>query len=393
MYSAVEPKKISEVARALVALQSYGLSGLAGSRKAGGRLPNYSGAPLTKGAVFWIRGLSLFEALLLNAPPSPDARLLLESDETPMGSPVWAKAPFPEPGQRVARGYIEMLTWKSRQVTILAENVGDAAVVSHVFLAPGDDMYMPVGQGALDPLMATTKHSKKGLVPLRLSENRSVWRDSEILFKLASPSKAGGPRTFSWLQEVSKVSGADRYSVSVFHLSTERGKAGKPSQWRHELMPVYPALLDSGADGGGRPLHQIREALEGADEQSRILYQAIRATASHLLASPAPGSDELPKPKTDELKDLLDALGAEPRYWAALEPTFYRFLSDLAADAESYVARQQVLSDWQEAIYVAARSAFQTSTAHIDQDARQLRAVAQGTRHLMRIKALCNRND
>jgi len=64
------PIPLSKAARALTSIQLYGLSGLAGPGR-----PNYREGPLVKGMMFWIRAKNLRDALLLNTPPSEEARM------------------------------------------------------------------------------------------------------------------------------------------------------------------------------------------------------------------------------------------------------------------------------------------------------------------------------
>ncbi|MCE7933304.1 MAG: type I-E CRISPR-associated protein Cse1/CasA [Chlorobi bacterium CHB2] len=92
---------LSMAARGLVALQSFAIGGLIGAG-----LPSEH-APMVATAVFWLRGNSLFDALMLNAPPDERCRLGTTNVED---SPTWEKEVLPGGARRVPSGYLDYLT-------------------------------------------------------------------------------------------------------------------------------------------------------------------------------------------------------------------------------------------------------------------------------------------
>ena len=374
------PRTLAEAARGIIGAHAYSLAGLAGASRQGGRLPNFSYAPLVGGAVFWIRGRSLFEALLLNAPPDPDARLMYDEDDHVGRPPAWQQPLAETPSKRPVEGYRDYLTWQARHLTLVTEqDENGVTIATSVYQAQGDKDDPPV---AKDPLMAMViPDKKKAAFPFGFRANRALWRDADIFFKLYKKNDSGSPSTFDWLREMAEEEGVDQYAVDVFGLVNDQAKV---ELWRHERMPVFSALL-SEEDSAG-PLHEVTRALKFAEAQRKNLGGAVRTVADYLLAPPAPGKDERPKPDGKAARSLVDALGAEARYWAALEPKFYVLLRDLANPAGDYDTRQTHLWAWAKDIYQTARTAFETVTSHLDQDARQLRAVAEGTRRIGRVK-------
>ncbi len=374
-----QPRSPAETARAVVCTQAAAMGG-------GVSKPfNFSHGPLVGGALFWIRERSLFRALLLNAAPEPEARMMLGEDDDTGLPPAWER-PLPKiHARRPVEGYRDYLTWQSRRLTLVTETGAEGrTVVTGVYITQGDKDDPPVKN---DPLMATVHPKNKEPFPYGLRADRAVWRDADTLFKLLRPGEGGSPRTFSWLRYVARRENVDRYAVDVFGLINDQAKV---EMWRHEQMPVFPVLLAEATEEG-RPLHQIKNALDAAREQRKILNTALRTTASYLLSAPKPGSDESPNADPKAVTALVDALAAEPRYWAALELRFYPFLQALAERADAdFDTRQAVLWDWAEGVFRAAQNAFRTATAHLDRDARQLRAVAEGERRLMRTKAYRN---
>lgn len=374
-----QPRSLAEAARSTVCTQAAALGG-------GVSKPfNFSHGPLVGGALFWIRGKSLFEALLLNAPPDPDARMMLSEDEDSGVPPAWER-PLPKVhARRPPGGYLDYLTWQARRLTLVAEKRPDGRVVATgVYLTQGDKDEPAV---VSDPLMATVNPKNKEPFPYGLRAGRAVWRDADTLFKLLRPGAGGSPRTFSWLRHVARHDDVDRYAADVFGMVNDQAKV---ELWRHEQMPVLPVLLAEDAHEG-HPIHQIEGALDAAQEQRTLLNQALRTTAAYLLAAPKPGSDEYPNTDPKAVTALVEAFDAEARYWATLEPLFYAFLGRLAELAGAgFDARQALLWEWAEAIYEVARDAFQAATAHLDQNPRQLRATAEGARRLMRTKVYRN---
>lgn len=381
---------LDELARGLVAIQSFGFSGLAGAAVKGGRLPNFAQGPLVGRVQFWIRGRSLFDALLLNGPPYSEARM----DAVPDDAPIWRSELSEIPQSRQHRGLLDMLTWPSRRVTFAA-NVQDEEVVAEgVFLSPGDKLDpQPID----DPLSAHFISEKKGILPLALRPARALWRDASTIYVTANPTlKAkkgvvGAPATFRWVASFlsSMAAPADshglkrvfrEHGVDAFGIATEKGKAGKAEVWRHERLPLFAAILQD-----RKRQVEVERALQHAEDQvkdkKKGLRRAVRVTAEYALAPPAPADDGVPNADPKAVSALSQSLGAESRYWAALEPRFFRFLS-LLADAADESERSDALVSWQRSVFEAAEHAFDAATSSFDRDARHLRATAEGRARL-----------
>jgi len=375
---------LAEAARGLVCAQAAALGG-------GVSKPfNFSHAPLVGGDIFWIRGRSLFDALLLNAPPDNAARMVKEGgfDYGEQDRPNWRQEDLPEEhARRPAAGYLDYLTWQARRLTLVTMEENDRVVATGVFLTQGDKDEPAVG--IRDPLMARVGSKTKGVFPFGFRANRALWRDADLLFRIADPNDEGAPLTFQWLDRVAATDypaeaselEAQGWLVDAFGLATEPGKAGKVAFWRHERFPIYHAFLDDPSR-----LPDLQRALEFAEEQRGILRGAARTVAEYLLDPPPPGSDDRPSPDQKTVSSLIDGLDVESRYWAMLEPFFYELLRDLARQNEA-AARTERLWQWAKDIYDAARRSFEAATSMLDQNARVLRALAEGQRRLGRVKA------
>ena len=370
----------AQAARGLVATQAAALGG--GVSKP---FP-LSHAPLVGRAQIWIRGRSLFEALLLNGPPWAEARMGDTGDD----APVWRR-PYPDVySKRRPNGLLDVLTWPSRRVTLLTVGTGDDTVVTGLQFTQGDKTEpLPTD----DPLAAHRASKDKGFYPLGLRADRALWRDAATLFATDRPTEASAPATLRWL--IGESRGEDAltddefasfepllrdYGVDVFGLVNDQAKA---ELWRHERMPAYaPILRDP------KRQERLRLALRYADDQyadkKKGLRRAVRTTAEYALSPPPPGDEAFPNADPKAVGALAQSLAAGPRYWAALEPLFFRFLARLAAAADGD-AMTAALDTWKTDVFAAAEAAFDAATVSFDGDARRLRATAQGRTRLQQI--------
>lgn len=373
-----EPIILPEAARGLIASQNSSLGG-------GNSKPfNFSQAPLLSGAVFWLRGRSLFEALLLNAPPDAKARMEEEDsfDQLLKRPPIWRRNPPEEYEKRPVEGYLDYLTWPARRVTLtVGEKEGEGIFASGLYLTQGDKDDPVVN----DPLMAKKENRKtKEIYTFKFREGRALWRDAEILFKIFGRDGWGSPQTFNWLRNqarrISRKENWESYieKVDVFGLKTEKGKVGKVSFWRHERFPLALGLIDN-------PSKYIilQKALSFAEQQHKSLHDAAKELAENLLRGTKGGDDQPTKADPKDVNNLIDSLDLESRYWSLLEIPFTHFLEQLnKTHVEDILAIQW---QWAERLHRTAKTVYNEATRMLDQDARQLRAVAEGARKIYRV--------
>ena len=154
--------------------------------------------------------------------------------------------------------------------------------------------------------------------------------------------------------------------------------------------------------------HRVERGLEPAcvvvcPEQA-IVSGDLEDADGELARRVAAESTQVRRPERDTGPNV-HYVGHEPialRPGAAVEPATFLWTErppgraeawpdDLAERADAdFDTRQAVLWDWAEGVFRAAQNAFRTATAHLDRDARQLRAVAEGERRLMQTKAYRN---
>jgi CRISPR system Cascade subunit CasA len=360
----------AQVARLTVAEQAFAVGG--GKSDTG----NTTHAPLVSGASVLVRGNTLFETLWLNL-------TLYDGDERPVAcdddAPAWEQPPA-EPHKQPSqpRGYLDYLTWQSRTLRLHPEQVDGRVVVRRVSYAQGRKLETPAG--FYDPMIAYRRSKEEGDRPVRLSENRDLWRDSGALFQFAEADQFKGPTTLHTLADFGLrevLPRSDLYRVSVFGLCTDKAKV---NFWRHEALPLPLAYLD-------RPelVEGLKRALSLAESAaSEALRPAAWAAAANWLTA----NPEM-KPDTDRVRAVVESFAPERLYWSHLEPPFREFLVALAADGAELDA---FVNGWHwDAIHPAARDAYDRSIGRID-GGRDLKAANAGRRLLYsRLKKI--RND
>ncbi|ASO21804.1 CRISPR system Cascade subunit CasA [Actinoalloteichus hoggarensis] len=182
----------AEAARWLVTLQCYDPGGL----KSGAypKAPRSSErAPANNFGCVVVEGGTLKETLLLNLlsydplidqPPGTGVQDRPSWEDTEVGGP--------EPVERTPLGWTDLLTWPSRRVLLTTDGDPDDPVVDGVVITPGTRL-RPVAEdqehewmAALRrPIVRGTARGNSKRYPVRLEEQRGVWRHAEELLLAA----------------------------------------------------------------------------------------------------------------------------------------------------------------------------------------------------------------
>jgi CRISPR system Cascade subunit CasA len=380
-----ETRPVDEAARWLIAFQGFALGGLITTEEGKKAQDGSADAgQLVKSAVVLARGDNLFQTLLLNlVHHSAD-------DETPFkfradaDRPAWEREDEPKPVDRRYDGYLDLLTWQSRRVKLVAERDPDGRLlgVSGVVAMKGfqlpDEYWRYNYETMVGYLRAKDAKGKQDpWPPLGFRVGRDLWRDSHALFQTVAEG-CQRPRTLSWVGELRQAGHLKRQQVQldVAGMSADRAKI---FFWRHETLPLPLAYLD-------RPVlvESLKHALGLAEEVASVLRAAAWAVAANWMTA----NPEM-KPDTDRVRDLVDSFAPDRLYWSRLERPFRHFLVDLAADGAD---RTACISDWYwNSLDRAARKAFDQSIGRID-GGRDLKAVNAGRGLLFsRLKKI--RND
>lgn len=323
-----------QVARALCVHQTFALGGLV--RRLG--VTSAEDAPLARPAAFLVVGSNLFQTLVLNLVPSDTA------DDVP----IWEERPLRTtdvrghgtqwPRQGAARVY----TWPSRAVLLLDEGNG----VRWMAYGPG---VKPRDVSWRDPMVAYRKGNKGEILPVRLSMEKSFWRDFQAMLP-----QAGG----SWpatLVHASEVAFAARIRPQIRVLGQVADQA-KILDVRREVYPLPPGLLQERGEAllGG--------ILERAEALGNRLREVARAVARGVLGNA--------EQKT--LEDFQRSLPLLRLYWATLDQAFLETLEHL--DEEGVVSR------WEASLEGAARRAWQETRRAVGTAGRHLKALTEGER-------------
>jgi CRISPR system Cascade subunit CasA len=342
----------AEAARALVAIQEFGLCGFGM-----GRL-YHAGARSTGGIVFLVQGDTLFETLVLNLLRYPDETLPGQADES--DRPVWEMDDPFTPERSVPLGYLDYLTWQNRRILFFPETMNGEVVVRRMTEAPA----LRLKKDIMDPMQHYRDKGRGGPRPLSFREGRGLWRDSAALLQLNAEGFRP-PRTFGWLATLVIEGCLAPHQTRRYLALGMASKQQKVYFYRSEQMPLPLAYLQE-----GRLVARLTEALDMAEGVAKQLWGAARTLAT-LILSPEADREEGRKPAREDLDQLASQWAVERHYWARLETPFLETMEALPDDADA------AMSDWQRTLKRAAWEAFDRVTDQVVHDPQKLKAVVR----------------
>lgn len=338
-------------AQALVAAQAFGLAGLSG-------LPQkFTDGPCARGVIFFVEGDTLFETLALNLLRYPDDQVMPHSRED---CPAWEQDDPFVPDRSVPRGYLDYLTWQGRRILLLPEEQNGRVVVRHMTVAPA----LRLDSAILDPMKHYRRDEKRGLLVLRFSEERALWRDSAALFRLGDPAYRP-PLVFDWLAGL-----ADEGHLAGWHMrrTLALGMANDQAKvefCRSERMPLPLDYLKDKA-----LVDLLSTAVQRAEDVGRQLWGATRNLAAFVLC-PEADAQGARQPAPEDLDALMGQWGVERRYWSRLEVPFRATMESLPTGTE------ETLAVWSDTLRRAAREAFEAVAGNLSFDPMALKAVVR----------------
>jgi len=360
----------AESARRIVANQAYALGGGVGpTSEMFGKHPNLAHAPLVSGVTVLLHGDNLFTTLMLN--------LLTYNRDSPFEGtgeedmPAWERDALPEPGPRAARGYLDLLTWQSRCIRLLAEEDG----VRWMYYAQAESLDPESRQP--EPMWFYRLNRDDEPVPVRLDPNRALWRNSDSLFAFTEAGGLGRERRPLQFKQAARLrrqgvlSGRHLWRCSLLGLANDQAKA---IAWAHEDLPVPAELLEE-----ANLVDLLRVGLEKSESVGGYLRGALDCLAQNLLkpAEPPSAWPQLTKLQKQDAAQIRDSLQGIPRFWESLELPFKRFLCDLPQDPEPAVA------GWVAEAKRLARRTFDAAAADaMGGSARELKARVTAERHM-----------
>ena len=312
----------AEAARYLLAARCFRLAGL-GPYVEKRRL-NFNDSAFAKGVIFWARGDTLFETLLLNLVQYPDERTI---PHTSRDAPAW-EMDDPFERRESPYGYLDYLTWSNNRVQLIPEKTDEGVVVRQAVVVPA----IKLGPHVKSPQRRYVQKEKKDEISfsfLYFNADKALWRDYVSLLKRET-GKVFPPAVVEWLSELKRYGYLeDDYPVQLMATGMLADQA-KPVFYRQELMPLQLKLLRNEDHVQG-----IRLALEVAENVAAQLRHALNMLAERVLQRGAAG-----KPDNNDRNSLTKQWAARERYWTALEPIFWRFVESLVVDSDA------ALHDW-----------------------------------------------
>lgn len=346
----------ARAARLLVGCQAWGIGG----GVSGGGRPNFTSAPLPKGACMVPLGANLRDTLLLNLVPLSGLmkfprQFVLESGQAD-DRPAWERAGEAQVVERPPDGMSDYLTWQARYVRLLPAESGN---VHFMVFAQGEKIKWPSPDAPpVDPFHAFTEDSKGRVVVRGVRPDRAVWRDAESLF---AHSQAEGCRTAPALfnaarNRLSLDRSLDRVLPVLVSGIAVPGGQPPPDLWCADTFRVPANLVID-----QKAFDVLHQALELATDVARLLHYAIKQFAeTYLQMSETPGD-----PKA--IKALTIAICREDSYWSQLEAPFLKFLPSLAEE-------EPEVESWHEHVRSAVIDAFEASLTSQDTTGRHWKA-------------------
>ncbi|MBA4190931.1 MAG: type I-E CRISPR-associated protein Cse1/CasA [Planctomycetaceae bacterium] len=364
----------AEVARWLVAFQAFALGGLITTEEGKKAQDGSADAGhLVKSAVVLAKGKNLFQTLMLNLVRYSEDDGVPFNFEASRDKPAWEHDEPVRPADRPFDGYLDLLTWQSRRVKLIAAMGpnGELFGVSGVVAMKG--WQLPGFERAGRETMVGFVKPEKVLPghdpwpPLGFRAGKELWRDCHALFQSVAEGTQR-PQVLSWINDLRGRFGLldwKEVQIVVAGMCVDRAKI---YFWRHESLPLPLAYLDEEEPIGG-----LKKALTLAAEVGKALRAASWATVATRLAG-----DAGMRPDKDRVGNLLNSFAPESLYWSRLEIPFRTLLNTLA-EAGTPERRSVQIQNWfYDALHRTAVVAF-ANTVGRPNAGRDLKAVTAGS--------------
>jgi len=346
----------AQAARALLAIQAFGLGGFGMGRS------YHVDGPCTGGIIFLIQGETLFETLALNLLRYPDEGLPGHGEAD---RPVWEMDDPFEPERSIPLGYVHYLTWQNRRLLFFPEMNGQGTVVRRMREAAAPRL----ADGIQDPMKHYVATGSRGPRALRFRERRGLWRDSTALFQLNAEG-IHPPHVFDWLADLVDNGHLDLHQTQQYMGLGMSKRQQKVNFYRMERMPLPLRYLDDQELVG-----KLTVALELAESAASQLWGATR-TLARLSIAPELDLKSGREPDPEDVNRLLDHWAIDGHYWSRLETPFRKTMVDLPNSPE------RALINWQETLTGTVWASFDRAADHLRHDPRKLKAVVRAGNQL-----------
>jgi CRISPR system Cascade subunit CasA len=329
------PKPVSPSTAAMLLLYNQAFNLSAGKSRTG----HTKDAPISRCMVVLIRGRDLAETLKLNLvlynPKQP--RLVLgdnrgQSSGSAIDLPVWERQDDIAGSARYATGYLDLLTWPSRCIRLIPENLDGRTVVRKVIFSQGVEL---LDQGLRDPMIPhVLKKEDNTTYGMRLQKDKAVWRNLESLLMTSRTSQTSYNVTLlldiiqGGMVTVGNI--GERIDLNVCGLISP-GQA-KIEHWVDSAIPIpFMVLKDQMVK------ELVMRGLESTDHIAGLLRTASYVFANELIQK---GMDGKADPR--QVSDFLDNSNVIRDYWGSMEIPYLRFLNEIDHSNDPAAA----LDDW-----------------------------------------------
>jgi CRISPR system Cascade subunit CasA len=358
-------------ARLLVTIQNFALGFGKSSRAkiAGADVePPYSAdGPLLRGLNVWASGATLFQTLMLCLVPHELANVDAPCWEIDAPHELRDKLVNGKRQMTAPHGICDLLTLQSRLIRLLPEDRNGAIIVPRAFFTQGRSLEKDeAGRPAFHPLKLYFTSKKEGISLLTLSENRAIWRNAHTLLTPEAHSYHKC-NLLGWMKKLTvdkDVFEPDfRPNLNVVGMATEPGKAGKFLLWRHDRLPLPPALLVD---------PDLVGYVESANEDAHLVAEEMRRRFALVARTFIAGMrDSGNKPDPDDVKALVNKFDPRRTFWSRLEGHFYQLLERLPERPE------RALQEWEDGVQRTAQECLRAACNALGTSPRAITAVAQ----------------
>lgn len=305
----------AEAARALIAAQAYALCG-------GVSKPfNFSHSVLVSGGlVFWLRGKTMLESLLLNAPHN-----FIDDPDTMLGTPSWEHEPV-RALQYPANGILHLFTFLSRRFCLVRH---DDNTVKAVRRSQGDKNTSPLD----DPMMAYITNSQGEKSVLNFNRERALWRSYYALYAEQTKS-SHKPLILQYALDA--VLEGQHIELEVFGLQTDKS-GGKSEHSRMEKLVYYPSIV-----GDKNKVSALQKMILDSDTVSGALSKALWLFAQVFLH---PDTQKLSDTQRTEITNFKQSIDCSAQYWANAGTRINSFIARLSR-LEDADERGDLVAEW-----------------------------------------------
>jgi CRISPR type I-E-associated protein CasB/Cse2 len=278
--------------------------------------------------------------------------------------PAWEMDDPFKPIRSVPFGYLDYLTWQTRQIQLIPEVLSEQVVVKQMITIPG----LSLDNEFTNPMYFYFHSENTGKKFLRFRESRALWRDSADLLQFREDNYIA-PACIGWAAQLKEAGLLEKHYFKLTALGafTDPGKQ-KVYSYREEQLP-FPAILLTDS----MLLQRLIVGINQAEEASRVLWAAVNTMAKLLISPESDLMDSQPKTNIARIKNLHQHLGGEVFYWNRLEKLFNQFVQSLSVDQIA------ASNDWTEAVYEIAWQAFRHTAQICGNEAKALKAQVRGT--------------